>query len=175
MDLKLHTTLHRYAFVLFTLYGWLLIAWDYFHGGVPTHYLLHDKDMPGISNWWGLILIPLISFISLVRIGQRQNRNPQESNKKVAIRFSLAVAFSITLSILFFQSSDVGDYLMLAVFLLSFWFPLYKTEFYLGFFMGSIFTFGAFIPGLAGLILIGIYFVLNTLGKGIVKLLTSTK
>ena len=167
MNLKRNTTLHRYAFFLFTLYGWTLIAWDYFHGGVPTHYLLHDKDMPGISNWWGLILVPLISFISLVRIGRRQSRNTEESNKRVAIRFSLAIAFSITLSILFFQSSEVGDYLMLAVFLLSFWFPLYKIEFYLGFFIGSIYTFGAFIPGLAGLILVGIYFLFHTIRKGI--------
>ncbi len=175
MDLKLNSQLHLYGFVLFILYSWLLIAWDYFHGGVSTHYLLHDKDMPGISNWWGLILVPLISFISFMRIGKRQSRNPEESNRKVAVRFLLAIAFSITLSILFFQSSDVGDYLMLVVFLLSFWFPLYKTEFYLGFFIGSIYTFGAFIPGLAGLILIGIYFLFYTTRKAIRNFIRASK
>ncbi|MFT4567067.1 MAG: hypothetical protein ACI9FN_002031 [Saprospiraceae bacterium] len=32
---------------------WTVLIWDYFHGGVPSHYLLHDKDMPSIANWWG--------------------------------------------------------------------------------------------------------------------------
>ncbi len=175
MELKLNTTFYRYGLIFFTLYAWGLIAWDFFHEGVPTHYLLHDENMPGISNWWGAIIIPLVSYISLLRIQRRQSLYPGESNRKLLTRFLMAVAFGITLSILFFLLPEVIDYLMLTLFVLSFWVPLYKTEFYLGFVVGALYTFGSFIPSLAGLILVGIYFLFHTIGKRIKKLILSSE
>ncbi|MEP5637208.1 MAG: hypothetical protein ABJL43_16605 [Maribacter dokdonensis] len=161
----MNTKLHRYGFVLFTLYAWVLIAWDYFHDGVSTHYLLHDENMPGISNWWGALIIPVLSYMTLSRIQKRQNEYPSESNRKIFIRFILSLVFASALSISFFYSPELIDYGMIAIFVISFGIPLYKSEYLLGFVIGAMFAFGAFIPTLAGLILIGIYFLFYTIGK----------
>lgn len=32
---------------------WSLLIWQHFHGGVPSHHLLHRSDLPAVSNWWG--------------------------------------------------------------------------------------------------------------------------
>ncbi len=52
---------------------WGLLAWDYFHGGVPSHHILHRKDLPEFSNWWGGILLPLLTWFLLYRIQKRIN------------------------------------------------------------------------------------------------------
>jgi hypothetical protein len=33
-----------------------LLAWNHFHGGVPSHHILAREDLPEISNWWGGII-----------------------------------------------------------------------------------------------------------------------
>jgi hypothetical protein len=44
----------------------LLIFWEYLNGGVVTHYPLADADNPGISNWWGLLTFPLLTWAALI-------------------------------------------------------------------------------------------------------------
>ncbi|HEY2092410.1 MAG TPA: hypothetical protein VGJ81_11010 [Thermoanaerobaculia bacterium] len=34
------------------------------HGGVPVHPILRRADMPGISNWWGALIIPALNAIT---------------------------------------------------------------------------------------------------------------
>ncbi|WP_405207616.1 hypothetical protein [Aquimarina sp. LLG6339-5] len=42
----------------------LHIFWEYhYNNGVTTHHLLAREDLTGISNWWGLLSIPLLSWI----------------------------------------------------------------------------------------------------------------
>ena len=31
---------------------WSWLAWNHYHGGVPRHHILADKDLPEISNLW---------------------------------------------------------------------------------------------------------------------------
>ncbi len=33
---------------------------EYFNGGVVSHNLLAREDLPAISNWWGLLTVPLL-------------------------------------------------------------------------------------------------------------------
>ena len=58
-----------------TILIWGHLAWDYFHEGVPTHRILHRQDLPGISNWWGGIVLPLITWLLLYLIQKRMNVN----------------------------------------------------------------------------------------------------
>ncbi len=48
-----------------------LLAWNYFNGGVPSHNILAKADMPSISNWWGALLIPLLTWFLLGRTQKR--------------------------------------------------------------------------------------------------------
>ncbi len=38
-----------------TLSMLVLLTWQHFHGGVPSHHILQQKDLPEISNWWGAL------------------------------------------------------------------------------------------------------------------------
>ena len=130
-----------------TLLVWGHILWDYFHGGIPTHYVLHDKDLPGIPNWWGGIILPIFTWFLLYRIHKRIDAvGNRESLRVIALRFLAGLAFAITISVCFLNDIDVVDYLMGLLFLLAFIFPLYKSEYLLGWVIGAAYTFGAIIP-----------------------------
>ena len=145
----------------FTLLTGILIAWDYASDGqVDVHYLLHSKSLPGFSNWWALCIIPLLTWTSLRRISQRQDENAMS----VLIRFMAALLFAAATSLVFSFGYDPG-YLMLLPFIISLFYPLYKSEFLLGFVMGSLFFVGAAIPTMFGVILVGIYFCLYRLAR----------
>ncbi|MBZ9731736.1 hypothetical protein LB467_18815, partial [Salegentibacter sp. JZCK2] len=50
------------------------LFWDYFHDGVASHHILNKKELPAISNWWGGILLPVLSWVLLGRIEKRFNK-----------------------------------------------------------------------------------------------------
>jgi len=45
--------------VTFLIFSFLF--WEYFHGGVTSHHILHQKDLPSISNWWSGIFLPILT------------------------------------------------------------------------------------------------------------------
>jgi len=155
------------------------IAWDYFHGGIPTHYLLHDNNLPGIPNWLGGIMLPFFTWFLLYRIHKRIDEAGRavasESLRNVIIRFFLAMGIAISISIFFTFEIDVIDYIMLAIFVLAFVFPLYKSEYLLGWVIGSAFTFGAIIPIAFGSIFALVFFMVYTVPRGILDYFQSKK
>ena len=57
---------NKYIFALITtLFVAAHIAYEYLTGEVTTHHLLADENLPGISNWWGLLSIPLLTIITI--------------------------------------------------------------------------------------------------------------
>ncbi|MFK7812124.1 MAG: hypothetical protein AB8B59_06495 [Maribacter sp.] len=148
--MKLSRNLRIGITTVFTLLVWGHIAWDHFHGGIPTHYLLHDDNLPGIPNWLGGIVLPFFIWFLLYRIHKRidgaETAVASESLRSVIMRFLLAMTIAITISVFFTLEFDFIDYIMMAIFVFAFIFPLYKSEYLLGWVMGSAFTFGAIIP-----------------------------
>ena len=49
----------------------LHLGWEYTHGGVPAHHLLNDPGLPAISNWWGLLVVPVLVWYLVGRIQRR--------------------------------------------------------------------------------------------------------
>ena len=43
----------------------LILLWEYFNGGVVSHNLLAREDLPAFSNFWGLLTVPLLFWISI--------------------------------------------------------------------------------------------------------------
>lgn len=148
--MKLSLRLRVIITVIVTLLICGHLVWDHFHGGIPTHYLLHDKDLPGIPNWLGGIVLPFFTWFLLYRIHKRIDDSEvsvaSESLRNITLRFFSAVLVSIAIAICFMNGIDVIDYIMGSVFVLAFFFPLYKSEYLLGWVLGSTFTFGAIIP-----------------------------
>ncbi len=157
---------------IITLLIWGHIAWDYTHKGIPVHYILQSKDMPGIPNWWGAIVLPFFTYFLLNRIAKRLNQSEnKESLKIIGLRFLGGILFAVSISVSFRNGIDITDYIIGLIFLLSFVFPLYKSEYLLGWVLGSAFSFGAIIPMLFGSILCFIFFLIYQLVNTIKKTL----
>jgi hypothetical protein len=160
---------HRLLFTLFiSLLVWGHVLWDYFHGGIPTHYLFHNKDMPGIPNWVGAVVLPFFTWFLLGRIQKRTNQpNTNETLQKIGLRFLAGLLFAITISICFLNDIMIVDYIMGTIFLLAFVFPLYRSEYLLGWVVGAAYTFGAIIPIGFGSLLCLFFFLFYFLVKWI--------
>ena len=136
-----------------TFFVWTLLIWDYYHGGVPKHHILANKDLPAISNWWGGLLLPLITWFLLHRIQIRiirQNEKNIENSKywnHILYRFIGSLLFGTLLSVFFTSSySNISGYLVLGLFPLATIIPVYRAECLLGFIIGMTFTFGTILP-----------------------------
>src|SRR4051812_43369688 len=90
-----------------TIAIWSLLAWNYYHEGVPSHHILHREDLPAISNWWGGLLLPLLTWFLLYRIQNRTMRANVEPllvpsrHTNILSAFVGALFFGILLSVLF--------------------------------------------------------------------------
>lgn len=167
--MKLTLQLRIIITTVFTLLVWGHIGWDHFHGGIPTHYLLHDDSLPGIPNWLGGLVLPFFTWFLLYRIHKRIDKPEilvaSESLRSAVIRFFIAMTIAITIAIFFTYEIDVIDYIMLGIFILAFIFPLYKSEYLLGWVIGSTFTFGAIIPIAFGSIFALICFIFYKISR----------
>jgi len=139
---------------------WSLLAWNYYHGGVPSHHILHRQDLPAISNWWGGLLLPLLTWFLLYRIQKRLRHDNIEKSTvinrrtNILFRFTGALFFGILLSLFFnFGYPDISGYMLIVLFLLALFFPVYRAECLLGFVIGMTFTFGVVLPTAVGFIL----------------------
>ncbi|MBA3648323.1 MAG: hypothetical protein H0W62_07210 [Chitinophagales bacterium] len=130
-----------------------LLLWQYFHGEVPSHHILNRKDMPEISNWWGGLLLPLLTWLLLSKIENRVSKRdpltPQVKNQNIKVwgLFLLGLIFGIVLAASFMNNYkpllDNVFYIFLALSLIV---PVYYPEFILGFVLAMTFTFGAILP-----------------------------
>ncbi|WP_318310123.1 hypothetical protein [Flagellimonas crocea] len=147
------------AIILFILSILLL---EYFRGGVVSHHLLANENLPKVSNWWGLLTIPMVSWLVLSNI---QKRNLNEKNELSPVSkpqlygFIGAFLFGIIMTGLFYSPWNIHNYLLLLTFLVALFFPIYKGEYYLGFIISMAYGFGGILPVVFGLVLIIIYAV----------------
>ena len=136
-----------------TISIWALLIWQYYHGGVPSHSFMARKDMPSISNWWGALLLPLLTYFSLYRLQKRffltnkSNTVPPKQVQTVVLLFVAGLLYAGTMAYCFeTDKSDINGILFQGLFVLALIFPLYRAEFFLGFVIGLTYTFGAILP-----------------------------
>ena len=143
---------------------WALLVYDFLHNGVPSHHILNKKDLPEISNWWGGILLPILSYLVFSRIENRDNLKKETLSKlpkQVSIGFVVALIMSILISTFFtYDHADIPFYLLVSILVSSIFYPIYKAECLLGFVIGMTFTFGAVLPTGIGSILAIIGFMI---------------
>ncbi|QIX60156.1 hypothetical protein FY528_01450 [Hymenobacter lutimineralis] len=147
-----------YSTAIVTFAIWSLLAWDYSHGGVPSHHILNNKDLPGISNWWGGLLLPCLTWFLVYRVQKmitHQNEPYETSDYQqyVLYRFAGALIFGVLLSVFFsFGYTDLAGNMILLLFPAALFFQLYRAECLLGFIIGMTYTFGGVLPVGIGLI-----------------------
>ncbi len=127
----------------------LLLGWQHLDGGVPAHHLLADPGMPALSNWWGLLTLPLLAWYLLGRIERRRAGDPA-SAPRIKGAFIGALLFGALLATLFTAGQhDATDLMALSVFVVALFYPIYRAEYVLGFVLGMTWTFGAVLPTIA--------------------------
>jgi uncharacterized protein YacL len=143
-----------------------LLLWGHFHGGVPAHHILNQKDLPEISNWWGGLLLPILTWFLFGRIETRLSQNKslletaKSQNFKVLGLFILGLIFGLVIAVSFTNDYNLFLDNVLYIFLiLSLIVPIYYPEFILGFILGMTYTFGAILPTIFILIIAGLGFL----------------
>ena len=138
-----------------TLFIFVVLLLEHFSGGVPSHHLLHQKDLPAISNWWSGAFLPVITWILLGRIEMRldrQNKKQQQTNdwyKKIFGLFMIGLVFAVLIAVSFTYGYHLFlDNVIYFLLILSLIIPIYYPEFILGFILGMTFTFGAILPSI---------------------------
>ncbi len=131
-----------------------LLVFEFATGGVVTHHLLASNDMPGISNWWGLLTVPLSAYLLFPRPDREPPSGVFGFSSATTIRFVAAILYGACMAASFEFGYDnmTGNFLLL-LFVIGVFQPLYRGEFVVGFVLGMAYTFGGVIPiGVAGLV-----------------------
>jgi hypothetical protein len=140
---------------LITLNIWSILIWQHLHEGVPSHYLLQSSDLPNISNWWGGLVLPVLTWLALAGVHKRILKSPPEHElllcKKIFIRFFIALCYGAMLSLSFVTGfSEISSVMFPAILLFAMFIRVYREEFILGFILSMSFTFGAVLPTIFG-------------------------
>ena len=130
--------------LLVVLCIWSLLIWQHFHGGVPSHHLLNRSDLPSISNWWGGILLPFLTWFLVGRINMR--KGTKNSNAVIGGFFG-ALFYGIALSASFVNGFEQISSLMgPGLLIIALFFPIYRPQYFLGFVIGMTYAIGALLP-----------------------------
>lgn len=148
------------------------LAFEYFTGGVKGHHALNQSDLPVISNWLGLLTLPLLGFALWLRIRSQVSREYLAGFPRSVLAalvggclygVVLSVAFELNATVIM-NAASVG-FLVLAVAL-----PVYRVEYITGFVVGMTFTFGGVLPLLVALVVAAISFAVRYLVRSAVAL-----
>lgn len=143
---------------------WSVLVWQQFTGGVPAHHLLDNADLPAISNWWGGLLLPLLSWLLLGRIHDRiLAQYPDMAAgypKEIIVGLIGSFIYGLVLSQSFvFGYSQVSSAMFFGVPLIAVFLKVYRAEYVLGFILSMSFVFGAVLPTIFGSLIALISFV----------------
>ncbi len=122
MSEKVFFKIQLYSTGVISVAIWSLLTWNYYHGGVPSHHLLAREDLPSFSNWWGGLLLPLLTWFLLYRIQKRilvnKNKNSELLNFPINIVYGFigAILFGILFSLLFtIGNTEMPSYMMMGL------------------------------------------------------------
>ncbi|MFD2561545.1 hypothetical protein [Aquimarina rubra] len=162
---------NKFLFIIpVTVLVGLHILWEYFNGGVTTHYLLAREDLPGISNWWGLLTIPLLSWILISLSKWLHNKNQTTySISKITNGFIGGLVFGILISLLWeFRLENILSYAILLPIPIALFLRVHLPGNLLGFIIGLTYTFGGILPiGIGTVLIIGSFLIWTIFRKGL--------
>ncbi len=124
------------------------VGFEYFNGGVKTHHFLARADLPGFSNWFALLVLPLLGVVLAFRA--KSAKDGQASSlfsPTLAVGTVGSLAYGAALAASFHLGLEqVSLVLFLGLFFCSIAFPVYRAEYIFGFVVGMTVAFGSVIP-----------------------------
>ena len=149
---------------------------------MAIHYVGADSSNPGISNWWGLVTIPMLTWAALGLIEGRDFNKVEgrDTSNTIALQkkyFAGGLIFGVTAAVLWeLGQQQYLSYVMLLPWVLSLFLRIYLPETTLGFVLAMLYTFGAVLPIVFSVVIqtIGflIYLVFYLGGKRLLAKLT---
>ena len=149
------------------------LAFEHFTGGVRSHNLLNRPDLPAISNWLGLVTLPLLG----VALGLRIRSHPSPAHvfgmpRPVLTAFAGALAYGGVMAASFeLGASGITSATFIGLFVLALALPVYRAEYVAGFVTGMTFTFGGVLPLLVATVVAVFSFVVRYSFRSIATLL----
>ena len=165
------------AFILVALH----LAWEMFHGGVLSHHLLARSDMPSMSNWWGIVLVPAVAWFVAGHVQSRSEGGAQrdgafpENIRRAIPAFAGALVYGGALAVSYSYGLGFEQYLFLALFAIGLVLPIYRGEYILGFVLGMMVTFGGILPLVVAAVVASISWAAHVLFRSARRLLSSGK
>ena len=139
------------------------LSFEHFTGGVRSHHLLNRPDLPAISNWFGLITLPLLGVVLGLRVrahpsSTRWARVPVSVLAALlgALIYGVALAASFSLG-----ATNITSAAFIGLFVCGFVFPIYRVEYILGFVAGMTITIGGVLPLLFALVIAAVSFIVR--------------
>ena len=128
------------------------LAWEASHGGIRSHHLLNQADLPAVSNSWGLLVLPVLGWLAAYFVRCRAQSNAHApSQALVAYMGSLVVGLALSAAFRL-DLSSVTSGLFFAVLLSGVVLRTYRAEYVFGFVLGMTFVFGSVLPTMAALV-----------------------
>ena len=126
------------------IYVWTLLAWEHFNGGIVSHHILHRSDLPAISNAWGGVLLPVLTWFL---VGRLEKRETGRYSKGVIAGFAGALLYGIILSFSFVNGLEqIASLMGPGLLFLALFLPVYRAEYILGIVISLTYVFGAILP-----------------------------
>jgi hypothetical protein len=139
--------------VLVTLAIWSLLVWQHFHDGVPSHNLLADPSLPEVSNGYGAVLLPVLTW-ELLSLTRRRVHAMGAGLASVVIGLTVGIAYGAAMTMTYFGGQDaITGFLFFGLLPLALVLPAYRPECLLGFVLGMSVGFGAVLPTLFGVVM----------------------
>ncbi|NHA14850.1 hypothetical protein [Thioalkalivibrio sp. XN279] len=154
----------------------LHLGWELMRGGVVSHHFLARADMPSISNWWGLVLVPALAWFVAGRVLGRGTHNELGDGlipaniRRALPAFCGALVYGGIFALSFAFAFGVERYLVLAPFAIGVVLPIYRGEYILGFVLGMMFTFGGILPMFFAAVFATFSWLARTLSRSAMRL-----
>lgn len=130
-----------------------LLVWQHGHGGVPSHRFLARDDMPLISNWWGALILPVLTWFLTGRVATRLAQHADDRAatniawRKIQVGYAVALLYAVALAAAFMTGrTEISSGLFQALPVLAIFVPIFRAECVLGFVLGLTYSFGAVLP-----------------------------
>ena len=150
-----------------------LLAHEHFNGGVRSHHLLDRRDLPAISNWMGLLVLPFLGWLLDVRLRRHTSALSRlGSPEGIGIGVVCSLLYGAALAASFaIGASTITSSLFFGLVLLAVVLPIYRIEYIFGFVTGMTFTFGGVLPALVALVVAAVsvlaHFIFRTVKSAI--------
>lgn len=140
----------------------LHLGWEALHGGIVTHHVMQRADLPGLSNAWGLLVLPALAAWAAGRLPRAAATRRQWL--PVALGFALPLLLGAALALSFhLQWQALTEAVFFGLMLLALLLPAHRPESLFGFVLGMSWTFGAVLPLAVGGVIAGLSWALRGL------------